>query len=408
MRLAYFSPYRPQQSGISDYSEELLPYLARYADIDLFFDGDVPTNPELTKEFRFYPIQDFPILRQERHYDTCLYQMGNNPYHQKIYETLRAYPGITVLHEHTLHPFVWSITGDQGDTASYWRELLYHTNHLTRPFDNLRSKEPVSFASLALACRVIDLSFGVIVHNREMQRRVLADRSKANVAVVPMGMPLPPGQPVNHETQAVYRRKLNLPETAFIIMTFGHLNTAKRIGVVLQAFARLRQQYPQAIYVMVGKNSGDYDLPALIAKYGLNSEAVIVTNFVPNESLLAYIQAADVCVNLRYPVYGETSAAALRVMAYGKPIIVSDVPTFADFPEDVCLKVKVDAAEIEFLYRCLLLLAQRPDLRNLLGQNARNHIKKHHTLEHAARQVTLAVQNILETIGKSKEWFSHG
>ena len=27
MRLAYFSPLNPQPSGISDYSEELLPYL---------------------------------------------------------------------------------------------------------------------------------------------------------------------------------------------------------------------------------------------------------------------------------------------------------------------------------------------------------------------------------------------
>jgi len=34
MKLAYFSPLRPQRSGISDYSEELLPYLARAADIN--------------------------------------------------------------------------------------------------------------------------------------------------------------------------------------------------------------------------------------------------------------------------------------------------------------------------------------------------------------------------------------
>jgi hypothetical protein len=39
MRLAYFSPINPVQSGISDYSEELLPYLADAgADLDLFID----------------------------------------------------------------------------------------------------------------------------------------------------------------------------------------------------------------------------------------------------------------------------------------------------------------------------------------------------------------------------------
>ena len=48
MRLAYFSPFSPQRSGIADYSEELLPHLAAQgAQCDLFVDGFEPTNAEM-------------------------------------------------------------------------------------------------------------------------------------------------------------------------------------------------------------------------------------------------------------------------------------------------------------------------------------------------------------------------
>jgi len=53
-RIAYFSPLNPQKSGISDYSEELLPHLARYFDIDLFVDGYQPSSDRIINDFRAY------------------------------------------------------------------------------------------------------------------------------------------------------------------------------------------------------------------------------------------------------------------------------------------------------------------------------------------------------------------
>lgn len=396
MRLAFFSPFQPQQSGISDYSEELLPYLAHYAEIDLFFDGDQPTNQRLTKQFAIHPISDFPTLYRMRYYDTCLYQMGNSVYHAAIYATLRQYPGVTVLHEHMLHHFFFATTAAKKDWAAYWRELAYNAEP---EFINQLPPRTWAFSpALPLTRRVIDLSLGVIVHNQEMARRVKADNPQARVVIAPMGLPLP----AQHaEQQMTLRRKLGLPPQAFIVGSFGHLNRAKRIEVVLRAFARLRQQCPEAIYLIVGRTTGvetetgEYNLPALLNEMGLDSQAVIITGFVPQETLGDYIQATDVCVNLRYPVYGETSAAALRLMAYGKPLIVSDVATFDDLPDEACVRIGVNAAETELLYHSLLLLAQQPELRRLLGNNARRYIKEQHTLSYAARKMAAAIRDIL-------------
>ena len=406
MRLAFFSPLHPKKSGISDYSEELLPNLARYAELDLFFDGAPPTNQTLVRQFPVYPIGDFPRLHRTRRYDTCLYQMGNNTYHTAIHATLRKYPGITVLHEHTLHDFFMATAADRGDWAFYWRELAYNADPAFMA--TLLPETPAYSPSLPLARRVVDLSLGIIVHNHEMARRVLADNSQARVSTVPMGMSLPPA-PLDGEEQANTRRKLNLPADAYVVTTFGHLNASKRIDVVLRAFARLRRHVPNALYLIVGKiegvgrNTGEYDLPALVEEHGVDPQSVVVTGFVPREALLGYLQATDVCVNLRYPVYGETSAAALRIMAYGKPIIVSDVATFADLPEGTCVRVEVNAAEMEFLFRCLLFLAERPDIRAQLGHNARRYVQEQHTLDHAAAETIKAIRSILAAVEKDNQ-----
>jgi glycosyltransferase involved in cell wall biosynthesis len=397
MRLAFFSPFRPQPSGISDYSEELLPYLAQYAEIDLFFDGATPTSQKLIEQFAIYPMRDFSVLAHRRRYDTYLYQMGNSSHHTAIYTTLRQYPGITVLHEHILHHFIFDITANKGDWAAYWRELLYNTNLDCKKF--LLPKISAFSPNLPLARRVIELSLGVIVHSQDMVNRVLADLPQARVAVAPMGMPLPL-QLAKSEEQTAIRHHLNLPANAYIVSSFGYLSHHKRIDVLLRSFAQLRQQLPEAFCLIVGRDGGDYDLPLLLKTVGLDSQSVIITGFVTPEVLPHYIQATDVCVNLRYPTYGETSAAALRLMAYGKPIIVSDVATFAELPDEACIRVGVNAAETELLYRYLLLLAQRPQLRVQLGNNARRYVQEHHTLDYAANKMVTAIQNILVAVEK--------
>ena len=62
MKLAYFSPLLPHRSGISDYSEELLPYLARAAEITLFVDGFQPSNHAVTSRFEICDYQKQPDL----------------------------------------------------------------------------------------------------------------------------------------------------------------------------------------------------------------------------------------------------------------------------------------------------------------------------------------------------------
>ena len=51
-------------------------------------------------------------------------------------------------------------------------------------------------------------------------------------------------------------------------------------------------------------------------------------------------------VSLRWPTMGETSAAAVRALSLGKPLVVSDVGAFRELPDEVAIKVPVGEGEI--------------------------------------------------------------
>jgi glycosyltransferase involved in cell wall biosynthesis len=50
---------------------------------------------------------------------------------------------------------------------------------------------------------------------------------------------------------------------------------------------------------------------------------------------------------------GETSAAAVRALSVGKPLIVSDVGAFRELPDDVAIKVTVGDGEVDSLVEAI-------------------------------------------------------
>ena len=100
--------------------------------------------------------------------------------------------------------------------------------------------------------------------------------------------------------------------------------------------------------LIVGGDSPNYDVSRL-ARFARIEQQVRRLGYVPDDALPDLFAAADVCVNLRHPTAGETSAAVLRLMSAGLPTIVTETGAFSDLPDDAVLKVPPDAFEGELL-----------------------------------------------------------
>jgi glycosyltransferase involved in cell wall biosynthesis len=214
------------------------------------------------------------------------------------------------------------------------------------------------------------------------------------VIVVPLATQLPTDQVV------FSREGLNLPANAFVVGCAGLITPEKRLDLVLYAFARLLQQVPHARLLVVGEIPAWYpsDLSSLIAQLGL-SEAVTCTGYVGSmREFDQYLSIFDAGVNLRRPTSGETSASALRMMAQGCPVIVSNTGWYAELPDDACLKIDHGPDEIAILAQHLIDLATDQTRRELIGQRARGYVETTCNPERVARAYIDFAQQVIEGV----------
>lgn len=365
--VAYVSPLPPARSGIADYSRELLPHLAAHLDLTLYAADPAAVAPELHAQFAIHPFAAFPAQRWD--HELTLYQMGNSAQHAAMYELLRRFPGVVVLHDVVLHHFTVYRTLGQGDTAAYAREMGYSLGAagLRRATAVARGRARPDVFAAPLNERVIDLSLGMVVHSDYVARRVERHRPALPLRTIPALV-----QPRDGRSR---RAELGLPPDAVLFASLGQITAEKQLDRALRAFRRLRQTVPHAHYLLVGEVRPDVDLPALLQALDL-ADAVHPVGFAPDlQTFVDWLHTADVVINLRHPTLGETSATALRALAAARPLVVYDHGWYSEIPDAACVKIAPldDAA----LYAAMQRLATSAAERRRLGAAGQRYTADH-------------------------------
>ena len=364
MRVAYYSPMPPERSGIADYSAHLLPALRERIEV---------------------------VVAQRRRRapraELALYHLGNNPdAHGWIVDALRKRPGVVVLHDFVLHHLVAGLTIGRRDGHGYLdameREggvvgrLLAH-GVLDKRIPPLWESRPEEFH---LAGEVLTLATGLIVHSHYVEDRARAAGYEGPIWRIPH----PAWQHAPVRPAAL--------EGAPLIGSFGNVNASKRIPQLLEAFARLRRDRPDAGLLLVGAVSPGFDLDRRLQRLGLSGAGILREAYVEEDRLWSLMAACDVCVNLRSPTMGETSGSVVRQLSLGKPVVVSDVGGFAELPDEVAVKVPGGEGETETLHAALELLARDEPLRERMSEAALDLVRREHDLDRIADLYVAALE----------------
>ena len=379
MRIAYFSPLSPVRSGISAYSEALLPHLGRHMDVDVYIDTYQPTHPLITNNFRVRPCGEYAATHAA--YDLTVYQVGNYaPYHAYMYPTLLEHPGLVVLHDCVYFHFYRGITLQRGDVEGFREIMRYCYGQAGLRETEKVLADPGDHFRYTLVRRLLDASIGTVVHSTYARRLVSRGASSARVTVIPMGVQTGTADPAAADR---LRRRHGLAPDDFVVAAFGMITPHKRVDVALRAFARFKAGHPRARFLLVGESSSEYTISGLIRELGIEAN-VIVTGRVSDAAYRQYLGVADFCVSLRYPTAGETSLSALMAMEAGRTVAVSNYAQFGDLPDDCVMKVDLGSHEVDLLAAYMLAFASDRSLGRELGRNARAYVHEHHGLPAAA------------------------
>ncbi|HEV7785664.1 MAG TPA: glycosyltransferase, partial [Thermoanaerobaculia bacterium] len=341
MKLDYVSPLPPVRSGIADYSVDLLPALAALADVRLIRLPELPVSPEIERAWPLAPAEETGAGGR-----LPLYQMGNNRYHQGVRDLAMRIPGVLTLHDVVLHHLLQDITLGRHDPEGFpdYKAALTRDHGWIGEAAALAKRwnawgEAPLFA-LPAHRTLLRRQRGVLVHSRWAAECLTDEEVGVPVRAIPMGVPLPPA--ADEAAGRALRRRFGLPEEGPVIGSFGFQTPIKRTLSAVRALAAPGLE--RVHLVIAGQASPAMDLEGEARRAGV-ADRVHVLGFLPFEDFEASIAAVDLCLNLRYPTAGETSASLLRVLAAGRPAIVSDYAQFAELPAEVALRVPLGDEE---------------------------------------------------------------
>lgn len=345
------SPLPPTRSGVADYAAELLPPLARLAEVRVVRPPawEAGDDAEWLSGLRTVGAATGPRAGW-----TELLHLGNNPYHLWVLARLRRHGGIVVLHDTVLHHLLVEEAAATGDWQRWESEMA--ASHgaagaaiaAARGWGMTGRLDPFLLPARKAVLAHADAA---IVHSEAAERAVRRAQPGLPVRRVPLAVAaLPPGD------RARWRRRLKARKGDLLLAHLGFLTPEKGLDAVLHALVALDELHVPFRFVVVGDGVRESRFARAVAEVGLG-ERVTLWGYADRDQLGGLLGAADVGLVPRYPTAGETSAAALRFLGAGTPVIVSGYGQFLELPEPAAMRIAPGRHGIADLVRWVASLA---------------------------------------------------
>jgi glycosyltransferase involved in cell wall biosynthesis len=396
VRLAFVSPLPPATTGIADYAADVLGLLAGRHEIDVFHDQDRVEAGRLPPSCGVHRTSALLARHEDRPYGLVIYQMGNGRLHDAVYDLLPRLPGLLVLHDLVLHHSRAGMFLDSPEGRAYARDpsspiLRESARRSLRAY-----ADELAYVYPAQAQRLDQAFLGTVgdllpyayplfripveaarltaVHNDFMADAIRAEVPDAEVIRIPMAAE---GAAVGKERVSELRARHGIRADDFVVGSFGLVTREKRVETVARAVARAVAHLPGLRLLLVGPLADPDGLRRMLQARGV-LDRTIITGRVPLDELPAYMGAADLAVHLRYPTGRETSAALLRILAQGRPTVISDLEHLGDIPDAAVVRADPTDEEGE-VTRAILRLHDKPAARARLGRAAAEFVRRDHS-----------------------------
>jgi len=160
-----------------------------------------------------------------------------------------------------------------------------------------------------------------------------------------------------------------------VLLTVARLDERKGHDNVIIALSKLKNQYPNLVYLIVGKGREEAKLKTLCRQLNIE-DRVIFTGYVPDNELPKYYNLCDIFILLNRQTadderlrgdYEGFGIVFLEASACGKPVIAGNYGGIADAVENGKSGYIINGTKINNIIETLNILLQNSYLRTELG-----------------------------------------
>lgn len=358
--LAIITPWPPQHTGIADYAYDLVWGLVQQGyTVSVICDTQ---NPLPLPGVNFYP-PEWLNETTRRQFDGILYHIGNNTsFHIFQLPLLFRFPGVVHLHDMVLHHLMAWLLCIKRNARLYGTVLAkwYGPSAAIEATRLLKDGTPLWETSKVTEVpffeEVLQYATTLITNSEFAAKKITAVFPALPVCVLPQ----------------LYRDvtpRCPLDSQAFHIGIFGGVDPNKRLDLVIDALLAAHAAGSSVHLHIVGKVHPDCEI--LIERINESPLAALthIHGRVEHETFLQLISSVDLCLAMRYPTMGETSAIVMRALQAGTPVVVNDVGWYAELPDFLPKLKPAETDETRKLTELLVTLSGKgPEYRTLMDK----------------------------------------
>jgi len=163
-----------------------------------------------------------------------------------------------------------------------------------------------------------------------------------------------------------------------VILSVSHLIKTKGIDLNLKAIAKLKQKYPDIIYLIIGKGKEKKNLKKLVNELNLKNMVIFIGE-VSHYEVMEYMTSCDI---FSLPSWNEGFGVVyIEAMAHGKPVIGCKGEGIEDFVENGKTGLLVKPKDVDSLAKALGFLLSNIDEAKIIGKRSQKVVLENYTWE---------------------------
>ncbi|MGA8428474.1 MAG: glycosyltransferase family 4 protein [Candidatus Sulfotelmatobacter sp.] len=217
----------------------------------------------------------------------------------------------------------------------------------------------------------------------------------SKISVIENGVETALFSPCPTEAVATLKNELGL-QGKFVISYVGTMGMAHGLETLLAAAAKLKDEHPQIVFLLIGEGSEKERIRGLATSRGLAN--VFFLDQQPREKIPALISASDACLVLlkKTEIFKTViPTKMLEFMSCARPVILGVEGQARTIVEEAGAGIAFEPENSVELAKVIRQLAANPELGRSLGRNGREFVTNRFSRRSTAERYIQVLQSLL-------------